>query len=86
MSTLLRSGAVFAVAAMSLVIAGATTTSTPATADDTMKCFGLNACTENGVFKPLTNACKGKNACKGQGIATLGKTQCLAEGGKTHRS
>ncbi|MEQ1578746.1 MAG: hypothetical protein ABL894_14010, partial [Hyphomicrobium sp.] len=38
------------------------------------------------LMEKLGNACKGHNACKGQGIKMMSKAQCLAKGGKTSRS
>lgn len=78
------SGTALAAAAAAL-IAGSSLPSAPASASNTVKCFGLNACKGTGSCKSLGNACKGHNACKGQGVKMMSKSTCLAKGGKTSR-
>lgn len=79
-----RSGAAIAAAAAGIVVAGAATVATPASAGDyKVKCFGLNACKGHGSCKALRNACKGHNACKGEGFKMLSKSKCKAMGGRT---
>ena len=76
------SGAVIAAAAAAFVM-NTVPTSTPASADYKIKCFGVNACKGHGSCKSTANACKGKNACKGQGFEMMGKAKCMASGGST---
>lgn len=68
----IATGSTLAAAAAVLLLNGAATSS-PAEAKSNyaVKCFGINA------------ACKGQNACKGQGFSMMSKSSCLAKGGST---
>ncbi len=85
MKMIATSGTVLAAAAAAIVMNTAAV-STPAHADYSVKCFGVNACKGHGSCKSTANACKGKNACKGQGFAMMSKTKCTAKGGSTAHS
>jgi hypothetical protein len=76
-----KSGATLAVAAATLFLAGATT-STVTYAAGEGHCIGANACKGQSACKGGNHSCKGLNACKGQGFAEMTKSDCAAAKGK----
>ena len=75
-------GSALAVAAVSLVLAGAVT---PVAAATTAKihCLGANSCKAKSDCHTPKNACKGMNACKGQGwVFKESDKACEEAGGK----
>jgi hypothetical protein len=71
-----KSGACIAVAAATLILAGAATG--PASHADEAKghCIGANACKGQGACDSAKNSCSGENACKGQGFQEMSKKDC----------
>ena len=71
-----KSGACIAVAAATLIIAGAATG--PASHADEAKghCMGANACKGQSACGSAKNSCSGENACKGQGFLKMSKEDC----------
>lgn len=52
-------------------------------ADDGVKCAGVNSCKGTSECKSAGNACKGQNGCKGQGwVSKKTAEDCKAAGGK----
>jgi hypothetical protein len=76
------SGAVFAAAAATLLIAGVVGAPRTAEAAAKVQCLGVNSCKGTSACKSGDHACKGQNSCKGQGFLELSKAQCKAKGGK----
>ena len=75
-------GATLAVAAISIVLAGA---APPAKAASTGKvhCLGANSCKGKADCHSPKNACKGMNSCKGQGwVFKESVAACEEAGGK----
>ncbi len=75
-------GATLAIAAVSIVLAGA---APPAKAASTgkVRCLGANSCKGKADCHSPKNACKGMNSCKGQGwIFMESDAACQAAGGK----
>ena len=93
---LLLIGAAFA----GIAFANADKTNAPAEAakkaasEETVKCYGANACKGQGSCHGKVDGCDGKNgcdtktscagqnACKGKGIMKMSKEECAAKGGK----
>jgi hypothetical protein len=75
-------GAVAAVAAFTLLAAGAAATTAFAAQDGAVKCAGVNACKGESECKTAGHECKGENQCKGQGWVTKkSAAECEAAGG-----
>jgi len=75
------SGSTLAVAAISLALAGAATT-TPAFAKGKVHCSGINKCKGASECKTANNTCKGQNTCKGIGYISVKSAKvCEAKGG-----
>lgn len=75
-------GSALAIAAISLILAGAVTP-IPAAAIGKVHCLGANSCKGKSDCHSPKNACKGKNACKAQGwIYTESNKACEDAGGK----
>jgi hypothetical protein len=54
-----------------------------ASADDGVKCGGINSCKGTSACKTANSACKGQNACTGQGwTSTTDVVSCTTRGGK----
>lgn len=70
-----------AVAAATL-FAFAPISSTMASSDANVKCYGVNKCKGNNDCKSATNACKGQSACKGQGFVAMSAATCDKIGGE----
>lgn len=49
--------------------------------DDTVHCYGVNACKGHADCKTTQHECKGMNACKGQGFKAMSAGACLTKGG-----
>jgi hypothetical protein len=80
----IRNGSALAIAAVSLALAGAVTTTAQAATPGRVQCLGANACQGKGDCHSPKNACKGMNACKGKGwIHTESAEACKEAGGKT---
>lgn len=78
-----RSGAVLAIAAISLALAGVAASSMAAT-PGRVQCIGANACQGKSDCHSPKNACKGHNACKGKGWVFVETAEaCQAAGGRT---
>lgn len=77
----IQNGAVLAVAAVSLALAGA---ALPAKAETgKVHCLGANSCKGKTDCHSPKNACKGLNACKGQGwVFKESAKACEDAGGK----
>lgn len=75
-----KSGATIAAAAAALLMANSVTAPV-AQAQETVKCYGVNACKGKAACKTAKNECKGHNACKGQGFMQMSATDCEAKGG-----
>lgn len=73
-------GAALAVAAFSLVVAGA---APPAKAASTgrVQCLGANSCKGKSDCHTPKNACKGMNSCKGHGWVYLDSAKACEEAG-----
>lgn len=81
MSTL-RNGAMIAIGAAALVLAGCAGNSTKSASNaDTVSCLGINSCKGTGACKTAENACKGQNACKGMGFLVVTQDECTAKQG-----
>lgn len=58
------------------------------TADEQVKCFGINDCSGQSVCavnKPelgIEHACAGENECKGKGWIQVSRSECDAESGE----
>lgn len=58
------------------------------TADEQVKCFGINSCTGESacaVNKPdlgIEHACAGENACEGKGWIKVSRSDCEAKSGE----
>ena len=80
-----KSGAVIAAAAATLVLAGCAThqSSTAASQAGPVKCAGTHRCKGQSECKTANSACKGQNSCKGQGwVYAKSAKQCTGKGGK----
>ncbi len=77
------SGITLAAAAAALLMAG-TVSSTPASADGSVKCAGINSCKGTSACKTADNpGGPGQNSCKGLGLSmTNTADECTAAGGK----
>ncbi|WP_292531211.1 hypothetical protein [Methylocystis sp.] len=76
-------GATLAVAAVSLVLAGAAPPAKAASTTSKVHCLGANSCKGKADCHTPKNACKGMNACKGQGwIFMESDAACESAGGK----
>lgn len=77
-------GALLAVGAAALILAGCASNGTSNTASSEAKvhCAGLNSCKGTSDCKTAENACAGKNVCKGHGFLSMTKADCDAKGGK----
>ncbi|MEJ2408292.1 MAG: hypothetical protein P8Y58_09930 [Novosphingobium sp.] len=49
--------------------------------DDTVHCYGVNACKGHADCKTTQHECKGMNTCKGQGFKAMAAGACLTKGG-----
>jgi hypothetical protein len=75
-------GSVAAVAAFTLLAAGAAATTAFAEQDGAVKCAGVNSCKGESECKTATSECKGLNHCKGEGWVTKkSAAECEAAGG-----
>jgi len=83
----LGKGAMLAVGAAALILAGcATGASTSAANGTTVACVGVNSCKGTSACKTAGNECKGhnacktaKNACKGQGSCKVAANSCKGQ-------
>jgi outer membrane murein-binding lipoprotein Lpp len=77
-------GALLAVGAAALILAGCASSGSSNTASSEAKvhCAGLNSCKGTSDCKTAENACKGHNVCKGHGFLSMTKAECDAKGGK----
>jgi hypothetical protein len=69
-------GASIALAATTLILAGAAVAPLSHAAAAKGHCFGANACKGKGACKSASNDCKGHNACKGKGFLVMTKSAC----------
>lgn len=81
-------------AAISGLMLGATSCSTPNANAETVMCHGVNSCKGEGQCAGKVDACSGKNgceakmtchghnSCKGKGLIKMSKKECEAKGGK----
>jgi len=73
--------ALFIVSAAALFASG--TFAPTASAQETVKCSGINSCKGTSSCKTALNSCKGKNSCKGMGwTEAANQGECVAKGGK----
>ncbi|MEE4540015.1 MAG: hypothetical protein V2J51_16175 [Erythrobacter sp.] len=49
--------------------------------DDTVHCYGVNACKGTADCATTEHACKGQNECAGHGFKALKAGECLQLGG-----
>ncbi len=82
MIVITKSGTALAAAALSLAVTGLAFAPTPASAESSVQCYGVNACKGQAACKGSSNSCKGQNACKGQGWITASSEDCATWGGK----
>lgn len=79
-----RNGAMIALGAAALVLAGCTSsggTMSGASGSSMVHCAGVNSCKGTSECKTAENACKGQNACKGHGFLSMTADECKAKGG-----
>jgi hypothetical protein len=76
MKPVCRSGASIALAAATLILAGAAVAPLSHAEEAKGHCVGANACKGQGACKSVSNACKGQNACKGKGFLVMTKEEC----------
>lgn len=77
-----RNGAMVAIGAAALVLAGCAGTMTKSASNGEMvHCAGLNSCKGTSDCKTAENACKGQNVCKGHGFLAMTAKDCDAKGG-----
>lgn len=50
-------------------------------AEDSVHCYGVNACKGQSDCKTTAHECKGMNSCKGQGFKQLAAGTCLTRNG-----
>jgi hypothetical protein len=82
MTTKIVSGAAIAVAAVALVVTGATVAPAAAKKSKTVECAGINSCKGTSSCKTANSGCKGQNSCKGQGwLPAKTAAACEAKGG-----
>jgi hypothetical protein len=70
------SGASIALAAATLILAGAAVAPISHAEEAKGHCVGANACKGKGACKSASNDCKGHNACKGKGFLEMTKADC----------
>ena|SRR6516225_6667069 len=70
------SGTSIALAAATLILAGAAVAPSSHAAEAKGHCVGANACKGQGACKSASNDCKGHNACKGKGFVVMTKAEC----------
>lgn len=81
-SSKVRSGALIAIGAAALILAGcAHTTPKMASSGEMVQCLGVNSCKGTSACKTAENACKGQNACKGHGFLVLTSEDCSSKHG-----
>jgi hypothetical protein len=76
MKLVCRSGTSIAVAAATLILAGAAVAPVSHAAEAKGHCVAANACKGQGACKSASNDCKGHNACKGKGFLAMTKEDC----------
>jgi hypothetical protein len=76
MKLVCRSGTSIAVAAATLILAGAAVTPGSHAEEAKGHCVGANACKGQGACKSASNDCKGHNGCKGKGFIAMTKDEC----------
>ena len=82
-SSKIRNGALIAIGAAALILAGcAGTMSKSASSGEMVHCAGLNSCKGTSECKTAENACKGQNECKGHGFLAMTEGDCTAKHGK----
>jgi hypothetical protein len=73
----------FFVATVAMMFAAGGLLSTVASAEQGVKCSGVNSCKGTSACKTALSACKGQNSCKGMGwTETKTASDCQAKGGK----
>ena len=81
-SSKLGKGALLAVGAAALILAGcAGTGAKSASSGEMVSCLGINSCKGTGSCKTAENACKGQNACKGHGMLVVTSEDCSSKHG-----
>ena len=54
-----------------------------ASAEDRVKCAGINSCKGTSACKTASSSCKGQYSCKGLGWSEVGsESECTSKGGK----
>lgn len=54
-----------------------------ASAEDRVRCAGVNSCKGTSACKTASSSCKGLNSCKGLGWSEVGsRDECTSRGGK----
>jgi len=54
-----------------------------ASAEEGVKCAGINSCKGTSACKTASSSCKGQNSCKGMGWSQAASAgECTAKGGK----
>ncbi|HEY8118993.1 MAG TPA: hypothetical protein VIE91_07125 [Methylophilaceae bacterium] len=78
MSTKVRNGAMIALGAAALILAGCAANGSKAADSDAAKvsCLGINSCKGTSECKTAENACKGQNVCKGHGFLVVTQSEC----------
>ena len=75
-------GAMLAVGAAALILAGCGASENAASTAELVHCAGLNSCKGSSDCKTAENACKGQNECKGHGFLAMTETDCTEKGGE----
>jgi hypothetical protein len=78
-------GSALAIAAVSIVLAGAAPAAKAETTTVRVHCLGANSCKGKSDCHTPKNACKGMNACKGQGWVYKESAQACLDAGGTVR-
>ncbi len=86
-SSKMSKGALLAISAAALILAGCAGTGTKSAENSTnVACVGVNSCKGTSDCKTAGNACKGqnacktaKNACKGQGSCKMAANACKGQ-------
>ena len=83
MSTKVRNGAIIALGAAALILAGCAANGSKAAGGGASKvsCLGINSCKGTSECKGAENACKGQNVCKGHGFLVVTTDECEAKHG-----
>lgn len=83
MSTTVRHGAMIALGAAALILAGCASNGSKAadSGESKVSCLGINSCKGTSECKTAENACKGQNVCKGHGFLVVTSEECSSKHG-----